>query len=104
MKRKNILVLGADGMVGQTVFRYLSSLFPKSTSGTTRNKKNLSPIMFYLNTQSYEKDFLLIKKTIGDIDYLINCIAVLDESKEDELFFINGKFPHVIEEMAQKYD
>ncbi len=101
--KKNILVLGSDGMVGRAVFLHLNSLFPQHVWGTTRDKKNKKQKIFYLLAANYQKDFNLIIKKIKKIDYVINCIGVLKNNHQrEELIYVNSLFPHLLEQLAEK--
>jgi dTDP-4-dehydrorhamnose reductase len=100
---KNILVLGADGMVGRTVFLYLQSLYPQHVWGTTRKGKKHSQV-FSLTVENFLKDYLHIKNKLKHIDYIINCIGIIDKRAEiNNLITVNALFPHTLEKMAEKY-
>jgi len=100
---KNILVLGANGLVGHQVFNYLSSFYPNHVWGTSRTGKNSK--QFILRAEAFSEHSKRIAQQVGKIDYLINCIAVLDEKKsKKEIGFVNGVFPHILEEYAQEHN
>jgi len=100
---KNILILGSDGMLGRTIFLYLDSLFPENIWGTTRKKKNQTKKIFFFNAETYQKDFLLIKKNLKKLDYIINCIGILKKDYDkQELVYVNALFPHLLEKLAEK--
>ena len=100
--KKNILILGADGMVGRTVFLYLHSLYPHNVWGTTRKKEKISKNKLLFNVQSYQKDFEKINKKLRNIEYVINCIGVLKNYQSTtELISSNALFPHLLEDLAK---
>lgn len=103
-KKINILVLGASGMLGNTVLKFLRNHYPNSVWGTTRNKKEVGNNLFFLNTSSLHADFSKIIKKIRHIDFIINCIALIktDENIED-VIETNALFPHQVEKLAEKY-
>jgi len=77
---KNALVLGAGGMAGSMICRYLSDVGCDVIS-------------------LYRKDFDPTKMEIPDFtsfDYVINCIGIIKQrnANKDLMFFINGDFPH----------
>ncbi len=99
--KNNILVLGATGMLGHTVYSYLCLKFPNAIFGTTRNNSEF----FLLNVDSFEIDFKLIYKKIGKIDYVINCIGILNISKDKkEAEKVNAIFPQKISKYAEKFN
>ncbi len=100
---KNIIILGSDGMVGRTVFLYLSSLFPQHVWGTTRNKKGRANNMFFLTAENYQKDFSVILRKVKKLDYVINCIGILKNTHpREELIHVNAIFPHLLEKLAEE--
>lgn len=99
--KKNILILGSEGMVGRTIFRYLSSLQQHHVWGTTR-KENTQNLLHF-TVENYNDDFKHIKKRIKKIDYIINCIGVFNNFKsKKDLITINSLFPHLLEEISEK--
>lgn len=96
-----ILILGTNGMLGQTVFAYFSNKFQNSTWGTGRKKaKNIFAFDAY-DYYSLKKIF----KSLNSVDYVINCIGILRNanSLKDQIF-INAYFPHILEDFAIKYN
>ena len=97
-----ILIVGSSGMVGKVIFKYLQSHFPNETFGTSRNKEELDENIFYLNVETCETDLKIIKKNIGQITYIINCIGVLRDYKSfKELILANALLPHTLETFAK---
>lgn len=103
-KHTNILVLGASGMLGKTVFIFLKNNYPKSVWGTSRNKKDKRKNLFFLETSSLRTDFNKIVKKIKQIDLVINCIALTKtDDNIENVIEINALFPHQVEKLAEKY-
>lgn len=96
-----ILVLGAQGMLGRTVYTYLHSLYPTNTWGTVKEAIKNSDY-FSFNAHSITS-FKAIYKKLGKIDYLINCIGILRGNKDiKEMTFINAKFPIKLSLVAEE--
>lgn len=105
MKTPRVLVLGATGMVGQAVFSYLSSQWPKSVWGTARTSKQF----FTLDTDNVSKQLEKIISQIGPLDLVINCVGKLRQSPETETVITeyiqtNSLFPHQLALLASKYE
>ncbi len=104
MKGKNILIFGATGMIGRTVFRYLQSLYPETVWGTTRNETEINAKKLLLTVENYQDNFAQIKKRVKYVDLIINCIGILkDTCTRKELIIVNALFPHQLEELVEKY-
>ncbi len=101
--KKNILVLGADGMVGRAVFLYLTTVFPNHVWGTTSKKEKTTKQKIYSTVENFERDFKTITKQIPDIAYIINCIGLLNNTtSRTDLITVNALFPHELEGLAEK--
>ncbi len=101
--KKTIVVFGADGMVGRAVFHYLTQFSNDNVYGTTRARKNVQEKKVFFNAYSYQRDFQKLTRQIPRLDYVINCIAILDAAApRKELVFINSLFPHLLEEYAER--
>lgn len=99
----NILVLGATGMLGKVVFKFLKSRYPNTTWGTARSRNEIKNHMLYLNTSSIQRDFDKILGRLKSIDFVINCIAQLDlDNKISEGIITNALFPHHLEKLSEK--
>ena len=99
-KTPKILILGANGMLGRTVFNYFLSKYPEITWGTVRNK----PTDKTFNYDVYEDNLVeKIIRQLDGVDYVINCIGILrSEIAVKEQIFINSYFPHLLEDLAEK--
>lgn len=99
-----ILILGCNGLIGNTFFRYFSSKLNYKVYGTVRKKKSIQ--LFKKNLQrniikfnSY-KNNLKLKKLLcyRHYDVVINCIGVTKRKKHMsiETIFINSVLPYNI--------
>src|SRR5687768_8326092 len=101
---KTVLVLGAAGMLGHTVFRYLSQQNNLKIFGTLRQSNDLHHFPVHLHSQLISNVNVLdsdeivevLKKTRPDV--IINCIGIIKQlsSANDPLVAlpINSIFPH----------
>ncbi|QBH97936.1 SDR family oxidoreductase [Limnobaculum zhutongyuii] len=87
---KTILILGANGMLGNSIFRFLSSNVHCNVIGTVRDLKSYSSQMNNVRNiielnDVFDKDTLtdLIKK----VDYVINCIGIIKQ--KDSVDYLN---------------
>ena len=106
-----ILILGATGLIGNNIFRYLNSCADLHVTGTYRSDKHLS---FFTN---FERDNLLFydfdqtlpneifKKVKPDV--VINLIAITKHVKESfdipRMIQINSVFPHRLAKFCDEY-
>ena len=110
MEKTKILVLGASGMLGHTLFKYLSSKDNLEVFGTFRDcnedffmhyeKKFLLNNIDASDLNSIEKNLLEIKPKI-----VINCIGVIKQSKDLEksnMIFLNSLFPKSMSEICER--
>jgi len=111
-----VLVLGGQGMLGSMMVRVLSEL-GYDVSATYSNKINTdfkgadkvkwSFFGLDFRRSPAELDFL----PNGPVDYIINCIGVIKPFIDDSDSFsmvratqINGVFPHVLAQLAQRME
>ena len=105
-----ILILGCNGLAGNTFFRYFSIKHNYKVYGTVREKKSIK--LFKKNLQkniikfnSYKNNTLL-KKLLHHRNYnvIINCIGVTKKKKyfSKEIIFINSKLPYNILNLKKK--
>lgn len=93
-KVKKVLIFGADGMLGNAVYRYLFS-FDFDVAGTSRKKDSA---YFYFDAEEFKQSsFEDIVKSIKP-DYVINCIGLIrpnvnDFSDVNKALLINSVFP-----------
>lgn len=102
IKPPHIMVLGATGMLGHTVYQYLKSSYPKTTWGTTRQD---SQGLFNMSTSSIYQSMQAIIKSIKTVDYVINAVAVIQkEASIEESILVNALFPHQLETLSHEYN
>ena len=92
-----ILVLGATGMLGRTVYKYLSKLYGKNIVGTSRKKNNDAFRYFNFKTSS---DLTLMLQD-QKFDFVINCIGALKGEPTKNLKLLNHALPKKLEEIGK---
>ncbi|OGH06029.1 MAG: hypothetical protein A2W22_03845 [Candidatus Levybacteria bacterium RBG_16_35_11] len=96
---KKILVIGAKGMLGQAVYKYLRQIYP-NTFGTDRSDRKY----YHLSAPTLQKDFKKIIKDLKTIDFIINCIGLLPSSKDKRgMSLVNSKFPKKLVSLTSKH-
>lgn len=96
--KTNILILGATGMLGQAVYKYLSTRH-KDVVGTSRGKSDNNFLHFeYPGTNDIEKLF-----KSKHFAFIINCIGALKEQSEKELKLLNTDLPKILLKFSRKY-
>lgn len=86
-----ILVLGKNGMLGQTVYKYLKDKY--DVCGTDRD------------TFDVLKDNLEDKYNLNEYDYVINCIGILNHEKDKiKIITVNALFPNKLECLSKQYN
>lgn len=100
-----ILVLGSQGLLGRTVYRYLSGKYPKKIWRTTHKASDTKNSFLFLDVSTCNSDFKKIIKKVKKVDYVINCIGILKEyASIENLILVNSLFPHMLSRLAQEYD
>lgn len=107
-----ILILGANGMLGHSLFSNLLT-YNHDVFGTIRAKNNLflksfGERIFYnvdFNDNNLKKIDNIIQKTSPD--YVINCIGIIKQKKQsmlnmDQNIYINSYLPHLLSNLAEK--
>ena len=95
---KKILVLGAKGMLGNTVYSYLKTIYA-NTYGTDRTDHKF----FLFDAATDQRDFNKLFKKIEVPDFIINCIGILPNSKnKEQMRTVNTLFPKKLGYLAQK--
>lgn len=93
-----ILVLGAQGMTGHTVYNYLQNFY--DTYGTVRDAGEESTFIHF-DVLKDPLNILLIK--VKKIDYIINCIGILKNNKNlSTIRTVNSIFPHQVAQFADE--
>lgn len=93
-----VLVLGATGMLGRVVYLYLKKNHPKNTYGTVRKKSVRFLYLDAANKKSVNNVFLKVKP-----NYVVNCIGVLQNGKEDDFKSVNIAFPKTLETLSKRF-
>ncbi len=99
----DVLVIGADGMVGSVVFNYLRN--HSKALGTSRGDSGLF-YKYVVNRDPDSLQRLLSKLNPGAL--VINCVAILDLGEDDsvdkafllESIEINSIFPHLLAKVS----
>lgn len=94
-----ILVLGATGMLGRTVYKYLSKLYGKNIVGTSREKNNDAFVYFNFKAPSDLTSMLQDQK----FDFVINCIGALEGSDEKKLKLLNVNFSKKLSKASERF-
>lgn len=102
-----ILILGIEGMLGSTVYKYFKKKEDYKVIGSSRNK-NIGDFFFNLDINQSNLNEYLIEQ---NIKYVINCIGVRDfeltenyESEIRNLFYVNSIFPKYLANICKKND
>ncbi len=89
MKKVKVLILGIDGLVGNTVYSYLSTIDSFEVLGTSRKKKGF--FKFDVNNIESIRDIL---KETSKVNIVINCIGETRKDADIEtLIRTNSLFP-----------
>ncbi len=96
----NVLVLGASGLIGSTIFKYLSSKKKLFVTGTYNTNKLLMPNM---------KKFNFLKDDVSFFDHfnlVINCIGITKHNTKandlDLMYNLNIKLPLLLSDYEKK--
>ena len=110
--KKNLLLLGVNGMLGHTLFKYFFNSNKVNTYGLLRNKQKLSNNKFLftnknINVIEFDKVEQIIEKLIlWDINILINCVGVVKQNRNAfdplESIKFNALFPHELNFLLNK--
>jgi len=85
-----IVVLGAGGLLGSTICK----LHPKDTIGYTRSELDVTNLQDVRRVLEEDKP-----------DAVINCAGIVPNSpRKEDMPYVNGEFPHILEEMCTKLD
>ena len=91
-----ILVLGANGMLGHVLFKYLSQYHFVYGSVRHRTKEFRKYIGNQLNTIYSNIEIENIELLIDEIrpDVVINCIGIIKQKNQNDIYKVNAEFPH----------
>lgn len=102
MKKKKILIIGAEGMLGHVVKTYFEEKGHEIIC-TTRKEKSSD---LYFNISDTVTGIEPIIKEV-EPDVLINCIGILNKVAEEHkalAILINSYLPHYLDELSAKYN
>lgn len=97
MEKKNVLVLGKDGMLGHKLYQVLKQDYGLNVYGTSRKSVNSGSIFF-----DPLKNFNDLIEIINDFDIkvVVNCIGILNHQSDESLLVdINSIFPKKLEQL-----
>ena len=111
-----LLILGASGLLGNTILKYFFEKSDYQTFGTIRNTFKVK----YFDKKYHKKllilkdilDFVDLKNIINNIkpNVLINCIGLNNKIKKDDFLtiekyiLINSLFPHKLQSICSDFD
>ena len=97
---KKILILGSSGLIGCTLYKYLSSIKKISVEGTYNSNK----LPF-----KYQKKFNFIKDDMNffqNYDLIINCIGITKHNPSysdiNLVFNLNVRLPLMLNDLAKE--
>lgn len=95
-----VLVLGATGMLGRIVYRYLVEQVGRNIQGASRNRQEKNLVHFnFKKPRDLEN---LFKK--NNYSFAINCIGSLKESLDKKLELLNTILPNALLRFSKKYN
>jgi len=110
MSDNNILILGANGMLGKMMSLYLKSNNELNVFVTARNKSSFIEKNFekkFTNFQLSDNYSENLKKIVNNVDFIVNCIGVIkpkiDEKNSNsikETILTNSYFPMELQNLA----
>ncbi len=109
---KNVLIMGATGMLGNTLFRFFSKENGFQTFGTVRSKQYLRLFSESYNSRLIPKIDVFSKKSLDRVfliskpDVVINCVGIVKQlsASYDPIMAIpiNSLFPHQLMKLCDK--
>jgi len=107
----DIVVLGVNGMLGSTLFKYFKEKTNYKVIGILRNKSNLpNYYKYYESIDLYEYN-ITEEKQLNDAikrfnpDFIINCIGIVKQNIDSTNPFIsikiNSLFPHLLNNICK---
>ena len=105
--KKNIIILGCTGMLGNTIIRYLDIYSEHNVFGLCRknnNKLKLNKVQIIENIDLDDLDRLKDIIFSLNANIIVNCIGVIKQKKyevlDSDMIRINSLFPHVLNEFC----
>jgi dTDP-4-dehydrorhamnose reductase len=111
--KKKILILGASGMIGNTLLRYLSSKKKITVFGTVKSIYSIKAMKYYDNFNLIFNVDVEKKKLTNTLDNLkpdivINCIGLIKHlvriNSPSRFIYLNSFFPHYLVNLSSKYN
>ncbi len=105
MKVPRVLILGANGLIGLTLFNYLQKRDNLNVFGTVRklNSEVDTSIICGVNFLNTEESFNVISEVSPSV--VINCVGITkhspDYKKISEVSFINSILPHLLSNFSK---
>ena len=105
MKAPRVLILGANGLIGSTLFRYLQKKNNLNVFGSVRKLDSVidTSIIEGVNFLNTEESFNVISEITPSV--VINCVGITKHSihykKIGEVSFINTIFPHLLSDFSK---
>lgn len=109
-----LLVLGANGMLGGSIFRHFSSSCDYVVLGIVRSHEARKALISqgFTNTNMVENllEFSHLENLLEQFkpDYVINCVGIIKQRKDANSYLsaiqINSLFPHQLAALASKYN
>lgn len=97
--KKTILILGAEGMLGRSIYKYFAQNSKFIIYGTSRGKNHKTLIQYdFPKNNNMLETFLSDKK----VDFIINCIGVLKETGITD-YKSNYLLPKFLDKINNKY-
>jgi dTDP-4-dehydrorhamnose reductase len=110
---KKILIIGASGLIGNSLFKYFLTKKNIFVFGTIRSAKALELQSNFDNSELFTGVDLLNKNNLESIfdkvlpDVVINCVGITSKSKEIENYHtvisLNSLLPHYLSTLSLKY-
>lgn len=95
-----VLVLGATGMLGRTVYNYLLEKNGKNIQGTSR-RRNTENLLYFNFVKLKDMEKLFEKKSFS---FVVNCIGALKGSPDRKLELLNTILPKTLLVLSCKYN
>ena len=112
--RTDIVVLGVNGMLGNTLFKYLKNNTLFNVKGILRKKINLPTSFEYFNSEDLFECNVLEEENLKSLlkklrpNYVINCIGIVKKHHEANnpliSIKINSLLPHLLSSICKKED
>lgn len=105
MKTPRVLILGANGLIGSTLFEFLRKKNDLNVFGTVRDYDlgRDTAIKYKIDFLNIEESFSIVSEIAPSI--VINCIGVTKHSlhydKVGEVSFLNSVFPHLLSDFSR---